>query len=143
EDDGPACQESGPAGAFVAGGEEALDHQLFGSVAGGGEEAAADDASPEAVATRKEFRGRPEAEVENLEFAKGFGDGGDVRPSTGDLVQDGEQAYDGSRDVEEHLNDVGPDYGSHSALVGVENRQTNDESNGRHFSGPENNSDYN
>src|SRR5271165_33742 len=91
---------------FVFGGEQALDQELFGSVAGSGEKASADDSRPEAVAAREEF-GRPgEAEVEDLEFVRVVENRVGMGPSAGDLVQENDQAENGARDVEEHLGDV-------------------------------------
>ncbi len=49
EDDGAGGEEGEAGLAEVAGGEEALDHELVGAVGGHGEEGAAEDAGPEGV----------------------------------------------------------------------------------------------
>src|SRR5262249_6396194 len=99
------------------------------------------EASPKAVRTGKEFGGRTEAEIENLKFRLSVGDCGDVGPAAGDLVKNGEEADDGSCDVEEHLYDICPDNSCHPAFVGVENCESHNQPDGRHFSRAENNCD--
>ena len=70
EDYHPAREQRRPALALILGREQALDQKLFGAVAGGGEEASADDPGPKTVSSREEFRGRAEPEIEHLELAK-------------------------------------------------------------------------
>ena len=57
DDDEPAREESEPGISFVFGRKEALHHQLFGAVAGSGEEAAAEEAGPEGIGLGEELRG--------------------------------------------------------------------------------------
>ena len=56
EYDHPATQQSGAALFLVARCQKALDQQLLGAVAGGGQEAATDNSGPEGVGFREIFR---------------------------------------------------------------------------------------
>src|SRR5271165_1579436 len=90
------------------------------------EETAADQPGPKAIAAREELRRPGKAEIEHLEFMRSVGHGGDMRPTTGDLLQNNPKAEDRACDIKEHLDCVGPDHRRHSALEGVKQRQTND-----------------
>ena len=65
--------KSGAALALSGRGEEALDHQLFGAVAGSGEKASADESCPKAVSTGEKDRRRSQTEIEDLEFSQRCG----------------------------------------------------------------------
>src|SRR6185312_13279157 len=64
EDDCPACEQGLAAIAFGARGEKALDHELLGAMARGGEEAAADNAGPEAVVAGEKCGRQRKTEIE-------------------------------------------------------------------------------
>ena len=92
---------------------------------GHGQEGSAEDASPEGVGG-----GEVQREVEEMELAGGGGDGVDVHPAAGDVRAESEDGDEGSGDVDEHLDDVGPDDGGHAAFEGVDQRKRGDDGDG-------------
>ena len=78
-------------------------------------------------------------EVEYSEFVETSGDFDNVVPTHWNLVEDYEEAKDGSGDVEKHLNNVSPDDGGHPAFERVDQRKTDNQKNGRDLAGTENN----
>src|SRR5271163_1897924 len=89
KDHDPACQQRRPALALIAGGEKALDQQLFGAVAGGGQKGSADDSGPKAVGSCEEVR---PSEIEYLKLSERRGKGDHVRPSAMNLAEDHPEA---------------------------------------------------
>jgi hypothetical protein len=104
-------------------------------VTGGGKKAAADQAGPEAVVSSEELGRESKPEIEYLEFVRGLGYLSDVRPATRDLIQDHEETKEGAGNVEEHLDDIGPDDRGHAALESVEEGQTHDHGDGDDLAG--------
>ena len=127
ENDEPTGEKCEPGIAFIFGREESLHHQLFCAVAGGSEEATTEEAGPKGVRLGEEVRGHRESEIEDLKFVSIACHLDHVIPPAGDLLEDDEEAEYGAGDVEEHLDDVGPDDGSHAALECVEEREADDE----------------
>ncbi len=110
-------------------------------MAGGREEAATEEAGPEAVGTPKEGGGEGKAEIENLKFTGSGSDGDNVGPTAGNEMEDDEEAEESARDVEKHLHDIGPDNGGHAAMEGVEEGEGDDDGNGSNFAGTEHDGD--
>ena len=117
--------------AEVAGGQHALHHELVGAVRGHGEEGSAKDSGPEGVGL-----GEIEGEVEEVELAGGCGDFVDLRPASGDVGAEREDGHDGAAYVDDHLDNVGPDDGGHSALEGVEKSKRGDDADGEDVARP-------
>ncbi len=109
---------------------------------GGGEEAAAGKAGPEAVGTREEFHIRREAKIEDGELVSVACHLCDVLPAAGNLAENDDEAGDGAGHVERHLHDVGPDDGRHAAFKSVKKREQHDEDDGRDFAGAQDDGDH-
>src|SRR6185437_5734573 len=107
---------------FVLGGEQALHHELVGAVAGRGKEGAANQAGPEGVGA-----GEGGSEVENAQLAGGGRGGVDRAPAAGNQAEQGDEANSGAADVDDHLDDVGPDDGGHAALEGINQGEQSDD----------------
>src|SRR5207244_8565335 len=110
---------------------------------GGSEKTAANDSRPEAVVAREELSRRREAEIEHLELVSGAGEQLDVRPSSRNLAENHEEAENSTRDVEEHLHDIGPNHGRESAFESVEQGCADDHRDGDHFARTEDDRDDN
>ena len=135
EDDDPAGEQRQAAFAFVAGGEQTLHQQLFGAVAGGGEEAAAQQAGPEAVVPVKEGGREREAEIEHLKFVRGWPALTTCGQPPGIRCRMRKKLSKRAADVEDHLDDIGPDNGRHAAFEGVEEREADDDRDGNELAG--------
>jgi len=103
--DDAAGQKRAPAIAFAARGEQALHNRLIGSVAGHGQECAADQAGPKRV-----LGGPTERKIEHLQFVAGGGSYlRDFAPSAWNAVQEDKQCHGAAGQIEQQLCDVGPD----------------------------------
>src|SRR5258707_11961363 len=98
-------------------------------MAGSRQESAANESCPERI-------GLPEAgsEIEHAEFAGGVSNLMNVRPSAGNIVNDGRYTEQRSRDINPRLYDVGPNYRRQAALEGINQRQHGDDCDGHYFS---------
>ncbi len=133
EDNEPTREQRKAAFAEIAGGQEPLNKELFGAMAGRGEEAAADHSSPKRILGLEELLREREMEIEELKFVGGVAQGDGMRPAAGDQMQDQEEADQRAADIEKHLDNVGPNHGRHAAFKRVEERQANDNGNGDNF----------
>src|SRR4029077_15454810 len=100
---------------LIARRQQALDDQLIRSVAGRGQECAADQSGPECV-------GLPEieAEIKDSQLVGAFGQGVNGWPPARHQVQYGEQADDSSSNVDDGLHYVSPNHRCQSAFEGVD-----------------------
>src|SRR5438034_488639 len=64
-----------------------------------------------------------------------------MAPTARNFVNNREEAHKGTGHIEKHLGHVSPDDGSHATFVGVEKRQKDDDGDGGHLAGPQDNGD--
>ena len=139
----PAREQRQPALMLVACREEPLDKELLGSVAGSSQKASAQQARPEAIGSTKESCRERNAEIEHLELVRGLAECDGMRPTSRGLMQDEKEADERTTGVQDHLQDVGPNDGGHTAFESVEECEGNDGGDGGKFPRSEHDGDDN
>ncbi len=137
EDDHAGAEQSPLRLAQIAGGEQALHHELIGAVGGHGEKGAAEQAGPEGVAL-----GEVQGEVEHAELVGGLRHMGDGSPTAGDVVTEREQSDQRAADIDRHLRDIGPDNRGHAAFKGVKQGEGGDQGDGGDVAGADGDADH-
>lgn len=108
EDDRPARQQGDDGLARGPTAEIPLNHELVGPVRRRREECSSHKARPEGV-TAAPLPG----EIEKSELVKLLSDAHDLAPAAGNALHDDQSGDNRPRDVDEKLNDIGPDDGLH------------------------------
>src|SRR5262249_60939868 len=99
--------------------------QLIGPMPGGRKKGAAYKARPEGIDLPEVGR-----EVEHAKLGGSLCQIVNHRPAAGDEVEDGEHADQRSADVDEGLDDIGPDHRREAALEGVNQSQNRGDGDG-------------
>ena len=108
-------------------GEQALHHRLIRAVAGHREECAADQAGPE----REAFRQAEKAKSKICNLPPGrSGRMGDLRPASGNFVQQQEKCTERAENVQDELDHVRPNHGAHAAFKCIEHGEDGDNRDG-------------
>ena len=106
-------------------------------MAGGGQEAAADQPRPKRVG-----RCPGPVEIEDLQFSRGACGVEHMRQTAGDLSRQDNEADAGAQHIHDHLDHVGPDDGRHAAFESVKKCQENDQKYRCHAAGMQNDGDH-